>query len=192
MTVCCLRNHSSLKKDLPWARCVTIDTLDGALLQGMLGSQDAVLLHRDTVVPSATTIRKLYRSWCKKPQSIHALSGMRWTHGQFRPAVEQRSELVDWTCCMLQRRGLARYFRLISDLCTYHQLGQQQFPEVALSFCFDAPHYIYTRLQESLECHVKEDQESTFAAGLEEVIYDTWVQQCSAWATANPLGPDRA
>jgi hypothetical protein len=181
ITVCCLQHHPSLKKDLPWVRCVRVDTLDGALLHAMLGSQDAVLLHRDTVVPSAATIRNLHRAWSKQPHSIHALSGLRWTHGQFRPAVEQRAEIVDLTCCMLQRAGLVRYFQLLSDLRTYHQLGQQQFPEVALSYAFTSPHYIHARFQDSLECRSPETQPAVFASGLEDVVYDAWVQQCAEW-----------
>ena len=183
VTVCSLRHRPSLKKDLPWARCVQVDTVDGALLQAMLGSQEAVLLHQDTVVPSATTIHKLHRAWSKQPASIHALSGLRWTQGQFRPAVESRAELVDLTCCMLQREGLVRYFQLLSDLRTYHHLGHQQFPEVGLSFALAPPHFIHVKLLSSLECQLKQTRVPTLEAGLEDVVYDTWVQQCAAWSS---------
>ena len=53
----------------------------------MLGSQEAVLLHHDTVVPSATTVRKLYRAWSKAPEHIHALSGLRWQPRRHSPAA---------------------------------------------------------------------------------------------------------
>jgi hypothetical protein len=184
VTVCSLRHRPSLAKDVPWARYVHADTLDAALLQAMLGSQDAVLLHHDTVVPSATTIRKLHRAWSKAPAHIHALSGLRWQHGHFQPAVEVRAELVDLTCCLLARAGLPRYFQLLSDLRTYHQLGQQQFPEVGLSFAFAQPHYVHGKLASSLECHLKQQREPSRLdeSGLEDVVYDAWVQQCAAWA----------
>lgn len=187
ITVCLLKHRPTLAKELPWARCVHVESLDGALLQAMLGSQDAVLLHQDTVVPSATTIRKLHRAWSKAPEHIHALSGLRWSHGRFQPAVEARAELADLTCCLLARAGLPRYFQLLADLRTYHQLGQQQFPEVGLSFAFAQPHYIHAKLTSSLECHLKQAPRSAIdESGLEDVVYDAWVQQCASWAGGLP------
>ena len=154
----------------------------------MLGSQDAVLLHRDMVVPSATTIRKLHRAWSKAPEHVHALSGLRWHHGQFQPATEARAELIDLTCCLLARGKLWRYFQLLSDLRTYHQLGQQQFPEVGLSFALPPPHYVHAKLQASLECQLPPErtrsrlgESGLDESGLEDTVYDAWVQQCAAW-----------
>ena len=186
VTVCSLKHRPSLAKELPWARCLHVDALDGALLQAMLGSQEAVLLHHDTVVPSATTVRKLHRAWSKAPEHIHALSGLRWQQGQFQPATEARAELVDLICCLLPRKELWRYFRLLSDLRIYHQLGQQQFPEVGLSFALPQPHYVHAKLQASLECHLPPHRtaSSLDESGLEDTVYDAWVQQCADWSAA--------
>jgi hypothetical protein len=181
--------------DVPWARVVVVEGMDGCWLQAALLSHPTILFHTDHVVPSATTIRKLYTHWQEAPHCLHSLGGSRWVGGGFQPiergALTTPCEVVDPQCLMLRRDALPTYLRMISDLQAYHTLGRRQFHEVSLSWALPPPHHAHPRLCKSLECRgAAEDmpKEGLEHAVVEDLIFDAWMHQCQQWAATHHTG----
>ena len=181
--VVCASDFAFPEHDIPWARVVHADGMDGCLLQALATSQPTILLHDDSVVPSAVTLRKLHQLWTAAPQCLHSLSGLRWSRGKFEPldtgAVTVPCDIIDMSCAMLSRDAIAAYLRLIGDLYPYHALTKRQHPEVALSFAARGPHQAHPKLHTTLECDVPDEPASLTPQA--DLIYDAWVQQCAQW-----------
>ena len=174
-------------KDVPWAKVISVDNMDDCMLHAALSAHPSVLVHQDSVVPSAATLHKLHQHWLRAPHCIHSLTGSCWKDGFFEPIdVTQTTtacDIIDISCFILTRKALARYFQLIIQERSYHAMTRSQFSEVALSWSLPPPHQAHPRLCSTLECSAHAPKETTpppcfHMPELEEVIYDAWVRAC--------------
>ena len=76
---------------------------------------------------------------------------------------------------ILPRAEQRHYFRLLSGLHTYHQLGQQQFPKMGLSCA----------LPQNAICLRNAIPAPWTSRGLADSVDDAWVQQCAEWSAAH-------